>query len=245
MTSHKTHWWSDCVKSILPKKALWLVKLLKNIIANRINNTIYIFRLQTKETYIHFNTEITRSNLGKFCHVGERVIFGDSDLGDHSYVAEGAVVLKSRIGKFCSLGPRCQVGLAQHPSRKFVSTHPDFYLVGDGPDYRYADKNYFNGIVETIIGNDVWVGSNVCVKGGVKIGDGAIVGAGAVVTQDIPAYAIYGGVPAKLIRYRFDPQTIQYLLTFKWWDRDEAWLRQHYQAFHDIDVFMKLIMQRE
>lgn len=68
------------------------------------------------------------------------------------------------------------------------------------------------------IGNDVWIGQNAVIMDGVKIGDGAIVAAGAVVTKDVAPYAIVGGVPAKLIKYRFDEATIKDLLRLKWWE---------------------------
>jgi hypothetical protein len=69
-----------------------------------------------------------------------------------------------------------------------------------------------------IIGNDVWIGRNVIVMDGITIGDGAIIAAGATVTHDVPPYAIVGGVPAKIIRYRFSSEIIAALLETKWWD---------------------------
>ena len=69
------------------------------------------------------------------------------------------------------------------------------------------------------IGNDVWVGSNVLIKGGIKIGDGAIIGMGAVVTKDVPLYAVVVGVPAKVLKYRFKPETISLLLASRWWEK--------------------------
>ena len=74
----------------------------------------------------------------------------------------------------------------------------------------------------TEIGNDVWIGNGACIMGGIKIGDGAIVATNAVVTKDVPPYAIVGGVPAKVIRYRFDETTIKELLDLKWWEYDMA-----------------------
>ena len=77
----------------------------------------------------------------------------------------------------------------------------------------------------TIIGNDVWIGAKAIIRSGVTIGDGAVIGAGAVVTKDVPPYAIVAGVPAKIIRYRFDEELRKALLAAKWWDRDMTELR--------------------
>ena len=76
------------------------------------------------------------------------------------------------------------------------------------------------------IGNDVWIGDEVFVKNGVTIGDGAVLGARSVVTKDVPPYAIVAGVPAKIIRYRFDEPTRQELLRLKWWELDDDIIRQ-------------------
>ena len=68
------------------------------------------------------------------------------------------------------------------------------------------------------IGNDVWIGARATILDGVKIGDGAVIAAGAVVTKDVPSYAIVGGVPAKVIKYRFDENRIKELLVEQWWN---------------------------
>ena len=70
------------------------------------------------------------------------------------------------------------------------------------------------------IGHDCWIGSGVRIMGGVSIGTGAVVAAGAVVTHDVPPYAIVAGVPAKVLRYRFDSETVQALLASRWWECD-------------------------
>jgi acetyltransferase-like isoleucine patch superfamily enzyme len=74
---------------------------------------------------------------------------------------------------------------------------------------------------DVIIGNDTYIGYESILLSGVKIGDGAVVGARAVITRDVPPYAIVGGNPAKVIRYRFSPETIEKLLRIRWWDWDD------------------------
>ena len=71
--------------------------------------------------------------------------------------------------------------------------------------------------------------------GGVHIADGAVVLAGAVVTKDVPPYAIVGGVPAKIIRYRYDEETISFLLQAQWWNNTEDWFKENWKLLTDID----------
>lgn len=87
------------------------------------------------------------------------------------------------------------------------------------------------------IGSDVWIVNDVNILAGVKIGNGAVIAAGAVVTSDILDHAIYGGVPARLIRYRFDPETVKRLLDSMWWDFPLDDLKNLSLLFDDVDIF--------
>ena len=142
-------------------------------------------------------------------------------IGKHSYYGPGCFVEPGmvHIGSFCSIADRVALGLTQHPIQ-FLSSHPFQYMKWENlknPVHKWTWN------APTSIGNDVWIGHNACVMGGVSIGDGAVIAANAVVTKDVPPYAIVGGVPAKIIRYRFHEQTIADLLELKWWDLpDEA-----------------------
>lgn len=135
----------------------------------------------------------------------------------------------AQIGAFTSIADGVTISLGNHPTH-LVSTHPAFYLSEFGlsakntPDI--AAKNE-----KIIIGHDVWIGRDVTLLTGVTIGTGAVIAAGAVVTKDVPPYAIVGGVPARVIRYRFDEETIQRLLESRWWSWTDDKLRARIADF--------------
>ena len=89
------------------------------------------------------------------------------------------------------------------------------------------------------IGNDVFIGMNVTVLDGVTIGDGAIIGAGAVVSKDIPPYAIAVGCPIRVVRYRFDEETVRQFLDLKWWDKGDDCLHLVEKHFLHPTEFLK------
>jgi acetyltransferase-like isoleucine patch superfamily enzyme len=183
---------------------------------------------------------VVRSQVEHNVSVYERVSVSDSRIGAYSYIASRTSISGTSIGRFCSIGPDCKFGVGLHPARGFVSTSPIFFSMAKQVGITFATKNYFEESKQIVVGNDVWVGTNAIIFDGVRIGNGAIIAAGAVVTSDVPDYAIYGGVPAKLIRYRFPPEQISWLMDFRWWDKDEDWLRSHYEDFHSIDRLMSV-----
>lgn len=151
-----------------------------------------------------------------------RTLLRSSKLGKMTYVAEGTSVGFTEIGAFCSIGPNVSLGgLGWHPTDR-LSTHPAFYSSRLQAGTTFVKNN--NGLdnetelKHTHVGNDVWIGAGCIILDGMTIGDGAIIAAGAVVTKDVPPYAIVGGVPAKIIRYRFDINTITALLKWRWWE---------------------------
>ncbi len=152
---------------------------------------------------------------------------------------------ETEIGSFCSIAADVQIGLTQHPGH-FLSTHPFAYKTKFTPMFKAifpALKNRelydFPVAVPCRIGNDVWLGSGAMIMDGVSVGDGAIVAANAVVTRDVPPYAIVGGVPAKVIKYRFAPEIIEKLMRLKWWELDEKLIMQ--LPFDDINACVDML----
>lgn len=158
---------------------------------------------------------------------GMNVLFNDthillSTLGKHTYVQKRTTIVNAEIGKFCSIASNVSIGPGIHKIDG-VSTHPAFFSYNTPLIKTFADKDVFESSKKTLVGHDVWIGENVIVIDGVIIGSGAVIAAGAVVTKDVAPYAIVGGVPAKLIRYRFSSDRINELLESKWWDYSEEW----------------------
>lgn len=119
------------------------------------------------------------------------------------------------IGKFCQIatGVRFIMNGANHPMNG-LSTYP-FKVFGQSWSGVSMDIRSKGDI---IIGNDVWIGNSVTIMQGVNIGDGAIIGTNALVTKDVEPYSVVGGNPARVIRKRFDEETIRFLLELAWWN---------------------------
>lgn len=147
----------------------------------------------------------------------------NSRIGAHSYLSPHANVHMATIGRFVSIGNRSEIGPSQHPTG-WLSSSPVFY--SDVFSRSAARHPPFQQLKPVVIGSDVWIGANTGVMGGVTIGHGAVVAFGAVVTGDVLPYAIVGGVPAKLIRFRFSEEVISRLLAFEWWADDVVAARE-------------------
>lgn len=173
-------------------------------------------------------------------------------LGYGSYISTGCL-LSANVGRFTSIGPNVVNIVGTHPyTSPYVSTSPCFFShenyasqSGDTfatnqmfDEYRYIDKA---NKIAVEIGSDCWIGRNVTLLGGVRIGDGAVILAGAIVTKDVPPYAIVGGVPAKLIKYRYSDIIVSKLQKSQWWEKDINWIKENWMLFNNIDDFLNHI----
>jgi acetyltransferase-like isoleucine patch superfamily enzyme len=163
------------------------------------------------------------------------------NIGEYTYGLPNIIDFQTgcnlTIGKFCSLAENSQIMLGgEHPT-DWVSSYPFYAFWPDGN--RYGMPRMQKGNI--VIGNDVWVGRNALILSGVTIGDGAVIGAASLVTKDVPPYAIVGGVPAKVIKYRFPPEIISKLLKMKWWDWSYKKINKAlpYLLSNDINAFIE------
>ena len=169
-----------------------------------------------------------------------------SSIGRYSYVGNDTDVECADIGQFCSISDHCRIGMGGH-TLSHISSCPLFTQKINGCQEQWIE-NDIHAVEEkrAVLGNEVWVGSHVLINGGVTVGHGAVIGAGAVVVKDVPPYAIVGGVPAKVIRYRFSSEVIEKLLELQWWNLPEETLKEHISFFqkedlslNDIEDFIK------
>lgn len=166
-----------------------------------------------------------------------------STMGDYSYLSGNSRLIYANVGKFCSIGGNCAIGMGAH-SLNYISTSSIFTAKKNGTRIAWTRNSSFSEFNTVTIGNDVWIGQRVMIMYGVNIGNGAVIGAGAVVTKDVPPYAIVGGVPAKIIRYRFPAEVIDALEKSEWWRLPDDVLRRNIALFQkplDLTDVQKLI----
>jgi virginiamycin A acetyltransferase len=166
------------------------------------------------------------TNTADHVSIGRNTTITDSIIGRYTYLAGNNRVFYACIGAFCSIAENVSIGHAEHPYAEF-STSPVFYKKDNPFSVTKFVKKETAEYSKTIIGNDVWIGLNAYIKSGVTIGDGCIIGAGAIVTKSVDPYSIVAGVPAKIIKKRFDDKVIKQLQIDNWWNMSEDELLQY------------------
>ena len=132
-----------------------------------------------------------------------------SYIGSYTYIGCNTHITKSNVGRYCSIANNVSIGQGEHPL-DHISTSSKFYAA--------PWATLTSGECE--IASDVWIGVDAVILRGVRIGTGAVIAANAVVTKDVPAFAIVGGIPARLIRYRFTEERKKIILASCWWEKE-------------------------
>lgn len=200
----------------------------------KLKKYVYIKRLLylvTHKFVSNFSLIDVDSSIEKSTIINSGVKVLSTKIGEYSYVSKNSVVSHAVIGRFVSIGPNVKIGMGIHPT-KFISTSPIFYSVSNPLRVKLVKQTTVEEYRETIIGNDVWIGVDAIIIDGVKIGNGAVVGANSVVTKDVPPYAIVGGVPARILKYRFDRDIIDILEKKKWWNMPINHLAKKIEVFN-------------
>jgi virginiamycin A acetyltransferase len=181
-----------------------------------------------------------RDNLARYyCHKYLNITVGKYSYGYEQLCYRNSPL--ASIGSFCSIAKNVKFITGQHPTN-YISTSPALYLKKFGiclTDNKEVFANFKPKKI--IIGNDVWIGQNVTILSAVTIGNGAIIGTGAIVAKDVPDYAVVVGNPAKIIRYRFNPDEINILQKLAWWDWDDEKIKNNINKFFNVKEFLHIV----
>ena len=206
------------------------MKIIKAVLKSLIRE-FYCIRNNSKIESNYIPIKVIANNIGHGCYLGKNVVCVDDRfiMGDYSYMNSGFVGNVS-VGKFCSISDNVNLAPGQHYTNK-LSTYPiRRKIINDYNSPQFPENNKLS------IGNDVWIGYGAVIMDGLTIGDGAIVASNAVVCKDVPPYAIVGGVPAEIIKYRFSSHIIEELLNMQWWNWTLNSIRENIDLFEeDID----------
>ncbi len=218
---------------------LYFIKNLFNKLKTSVVGGYRLAVLQSKYPTSKFyeGAMISSTTFENYNIIFNDVIIASSEIGAHTYIQKKANIFNAKIGRFCSIASGVTIAPGVHKTDG-VSTHPVFFIQNTPLLYKYAIIDAYETSKPVIIGNDVWIGEKAIIIDGLTIGTGAIIGAGAVVTKDVPPYAVVGGVPAKIIKYRFSDKVIAQLLASEWWEKSDEWLKNHHTCFTNQELFL-------
>lgn len=198
-----------------------MLQFLREKFTAFIQNTNYLTLKQGSS--VHKSVKLKAVRLNGLMRLGEQVrmsgvsITGEVSVGRYTVINGPNTTINAKlnpveIGSFCSIAKDVAIQEYNHD----VSRISTYYMRSNIFKTDRMGEHLSRGGIR--IGNDVWIGGKAMILSGVTIGDGVVIAAGAVVTRDVPAYAIVGGAPARVLKYRFTPEVIEKLQRIKWWD---------------------------
>jgi virginiamycin A acetyltransferase len=192
---------------------------LRTLIDNKLdyyNTLIFYYKLFKKDIKIGF-----LSKIGKYTSIGV-----GTNINGKCYI-NSRVDSPVKIGKYCAIAHNFRIRTTNH-NVLCPNISEKLQRKLKGPSLSIS-----KGSVE--IGNACWIGDNVIILSGVKIGNGCVIAAGSVVTKSFESYSIIGGVPAKLLKKRFNPSTIEKIEKSKWWDwSNEKMIERRNEIIYEI-----------
>lgn len=171
---------------------------------------------------------------------GSQVV--NSTFGKYSFCGYDCKILNCQIGSFASIADKVVIGGTRHPY-EWVSTSPVFYKGRDSVKHKFSTFTREDDPLTTI-GSDVWIGEGVYIKAGITIGHGAVIGMGSIVTRDVLPYTIVVGVPAKMVRKRFENEICERLLMSEWWNSSDEKLANLAPFIQDPVLFLRHLQTR-
>jgi acetyltransferase-like isoleucine patch superfamily enzyme len=196
---------------------------------------------------LHFTSDVRIEPYS--CYINGSFLFS---IGSFSF-SRSVFAPNTQVGRYCSIGARVSILGVNHPISRFTTSNITYdrqaitsaQYFEDHPETSnfQVNNNEPANSLGVKIGNDVWIGEDVSISRGVTVGDGAILAAKAMVTKDVPPYAIVGGNPGRVIRYRFLETQIEQLIDLQWWNYDLKDVINH-KADINIEDFIAFVQSK-
>ncbi len=184
------------------------------------------------EGFIAADSQVKNVSIGTYTEIAKANVLENVELDDYSYTSPYCIIQNTSIGKFVNIAAMVRIGPVAHPMQRASLHHFTYrrrqYGLDQQDDAGIFDQRQKN---RSFIGHDVWLGHGVTVMAGVRIGIGAVIGSGAVVTADVPDFAVAVGVPARIIKTRFEPKLANALLASAWWNWTHQELKDRMSLF--------------